>query len=576
MKNLSYALFVLTLAGCTVNGKSLFGLGSTAPGTSMTSPVAAGSPRGEALAPRAPNAVNVTSPVVQGPAPRGYAWCKDVPDDNQWDDVKDIFSGTENVDRVLPTIATVLCHPDSDPAHPSVKQRDQIEAARQAWLAKLGMTEAEWATDYMQWHAIPFAQRNASHVPWSKEKLAWSTMGAIDQFAYIQQDTGLAGPFTLNGYVSKAYVADAMQLTEAGRLGYIAVCLHETNPVVWATCQSDIEAFDRNKYVAEIRADKSRSGADKMWLRFELATLDEEFAQHAARVKDVVAKDPAYARLFEIGKATHAQWKTKSAFRAELLALVASLDDARETGSRKALAGCEAKTSAMLGKAIAAMPGTSFDGIQSDAASGVSFTENALGVLLGSPEMYLAANARVACGGEAESLVHVLAGALPTWTGFRGPRTATLTAIRLANLELDARGEELAVPDATLPLAIERLQGRDGRSAASVIANVETTGDSVTVEFPKTSRLDSHCTRWRVTNRITRIGSDGTVYYQQECLGWVPERTNTTIKPITVAKRHAAGLAPGRHVSIVGDVPEAVWAKAGAAHPIAVFGVLLK
>lgn len=567
MKKLSYVLFALATTACSVNGKPLFGFGSTTPTSSpSTAPTATAA---------SPSSVNVTNPVVKSPAPATYAWCKDVPDDNQWNDVEDIFSGTVDVDRVLPTIATVLCHPDSDASHPSRTKRDQIEAARQAWLAKLGMTEAEWATDYMEWHAIPFAHRNASHVPWPQPKLAWSTMGPIDQHSYILQDTGLAGPFTLNGLVAKAYVADAMPLTEAGRLAYIDVCLGETNPVVWATCQADIEAFDRAKYVTEIRSDKSRSGADRTWLRFQLAHLDEALAAHAKRVKEVSARDPAFAKLFEIGKATHAQWKERP--RGELLSLVAALDDARETGSKKAMSGCGPKALAQLEKALGVLPASTFDGVQSDPNNGKSFTANALGLFISSPEIYLAANALVACGVPNHYLVEQLGKALPSWPGFRGPRTATLTTILLANLELDARGESLEVPQATLPIAIERASSWSPvRSVSGTPSKIETRGDEVTLVFPKTSEVQQHCTGWRETNRINMIGSDGRIHYRMVCLGTKPVRVDTTIPPVTIAKRYAAGVAAGRFVSTIGNVVEAVWAKPNAKRPIAVYGVVLK
>jgi hypothetical protein len=53
-------------------------------------------------------------------------------------------------------------------------------------------------------------------------------------------------------------------------------------------------------------------------------------------------------------------------------------------------------------------------------------------------------------------------------------------------------------------------------------------------------------------------------------------RVDTTLKPVDVPKRYAAGLAPRRYVSVVAGVPEAVWAKPTSPTPLAVFGVLLK
>jgi hypothetical protein len=66
------------------------------------------------------------------------------------------------------------------------------------------------------------------------------------------------------------------------------------------------------------------------------------------------------------------------------------------------------------------------------------------------------------------------------------------------------------------------------------------------------------------------------VYYESVCTEYQSVRVDTTLAPVEVPKRYAAGLAPKRYVSIIGGVPEAVWAKASAPTPLAAFGVLLK
>ena len=80
----------------------------------------------------------------------------------------------------------------------------------------------------------------------------------------------------------------------------------------------------------------------------------------------------------------------------------------------------------------------------------------------------------------------------------------------------------------------------------------------------------------RATNRISRLDGSGNVSYESVCTQWQRVRVDTTLRPIDVPKRYAVGLAPKRHVSIVGGIPEAIWAKPSSPTPLAAFGVPLK
>jgi hypothetical protein len=133
------------------------------------------------------------------------------------------------------------------------------------------------------------------------------------------------------------------------------------------------------------------------------------------------------------------------------------------------------------------------------------------------------------------------------------------------------------VPQVMFPLAIDQAPpaGPSGVTSIGIIATVTDRGDTVHVTFPRTSEVQEQCTSRRTTNRISRIDSSGNLHYESVCTRWQDVRVDKTLRPVDVPKRYAAGLAPGRHVSIIDSVPEAVWTKASSPTPLAAFGVLL-
>lgn len=555
------AVLALGVAGCVVNGKKVFDLGGSSSGSGPTS---SGSP------PPAPPPGPGLPAVKSGPAPASYAWCKDVQSD---DDLERAMG--DNFDWALPAISGSLCKPEDDKTRAA---RDQLEARRQAWMAKLQLTEADWATDVIEWGNIDFSQRNTPYIS-PNHKAAWSTIGPVEQFALIAIDTGMSNSFALqNG--AKTYMADAFKPTEAGRLAYVIECIDsdDVRPVMWATCQADIDALDFKKIAAELRADSGRSMHDRMVVRRAYYKLQERLAAHPARVKELFAKDPAYGKMFEIAKAARKEWQDSVKSRAEALAVVSAMDDARVTNSKKALDGCHDKAWPHFTAAVAMLGAKRFENVKDDRKNGVTFTENALGAVLATPEGYLAANALISCqGSQYDYLNKNLGDGLQYRPGFRGPRTSALTAIRAANLELDERGAKINYPSFGLPLAIgDGPKTKGDGYVKGVIAKVTPEGDLVKITFPKSTGTQEYCASSRKTGRISRIDSSGNIYYESVCLKYETERIDTTPDPVTVDKRYAAGLKPGMYVATVGGIVEAVWAKSSSPMPTAAFGALLK
>ena len=138
----------------------------------------------------------------------------------------------------LYTLVAAFCAPDAD----ATAQARELAATRKRWSKRLHMTEADWA-DAAAWAVTHHSDRNPSIYP--PEKTAWSKYGPIDQWAGVLRLTMGDSSQTSD----PAYVADAFgaELTEAGRLGYIMVCIQGERPAEWAMCADDIARFDAAK-----------------------------------------------------------------------------------------------------------------------------------------------------------------------------------------------------------------------------------------------------------------------------------------------------------------------------------------
>jgi hypothetical protein len=572
-RKLEYVLFALAAAaGCTVNGKPLFKLGSQPP---------------QAFAAGGGGEDGAGAAVAQAaPAPSSHAWCKGLREDRSAGDALDLADALDpeaDAGRAVPAILQGLCYP-GDAAR---GKRDALEAARRVWMRRLVADERAWATDVVAWGNLRHADRMAMlrHTVDPRLDVAWSEAGPLEQWALIRTRTGPSAAFPLQPGASY-YLADALPPTESSRLAFLERCLFasgvddEPHPVEWAVCQPDLDALDLGKLAAELRGETARPLADRIALRVAASAVQRHLPRHAAKVKQLVAKDPAYAELFEIARAARKEWSAGAASRADLLAAVRAMDDARATGSRKAMEGCSARAWPRFAAAAGKLPARRFENLRGDPSRAQTFFDAAIGAILQDPDAYLAANALLACEGAADHLLSALAGGLSYWPGFRGPRTAALTAIRLAGLIPDKRGETIDVPSVRLPLAIERRSRSLGDlrrgSATGVIAAVTDRGATVRVTFPATSEMQEQCASRRTTHRISRIDSSGHVHHESVCTQWKRVRVDTTPRPVDVPKRYAAGLAPRRQVSIIAGVPEAVWAKPSSPTPIAAFGALLR
>jgi hypothetical protein len=497
--------------------------------------------------------------------PSQPTWCKGLRSSG---DVLSRALTDEDPDRGIPAIVEFLCFPDGD-AKPKLPQ---LEARRQYWMKRMAMTEADWATDVPQWAGTSYSIRNTAHVD-PQDGVAWSSAGPVEQFALLSMKNGDSKAFALQAG-AKPYMADAFQLTQAGRIALIADCIHtnsdnEVHPARWATCQPDIDALDVTKLAIELRADSARTPYDRMVVRTAWVNLQPTLVAHAAKIKALLAKDEIYGKLFEIARKTHAEWAAGGVASKDLLALVSTLDDARMTGSQKALAGCSERAWPAFAAQLAKLT------INDLAAEGDPMM-NIVAATTRTPDGYLAANALAACEGERDTLTRHLAGAIGGFPGYRGPHTATSTKLAIANLQPDRRGDKVEYGGGGIGVAVGSLKNPGGGSAFAAVAAVADEGDAVRVEFVKTHEMSTYCEFWKPTNKVIKIEADGTVRYHSECGSYVTADADTTPKPVKIAKRYAAGIAKGSKVVVSDGVAIATWKSAKDKLPSFVVGIALK
>jgi hypothetical protein len=509
-----------------------------------------------------------------GTARAAPAWCSgtggDKVDYNDGD-LEKIESITDPLD-VLPTIVGAECFPDGD-ARTYAKQ---IESARQAWSKRLQIEDADWA-DIAAWATAGQGERNSPTLSARDYKTPWSQWTPVDQYIGILNST----MGTSNSVSDPQYVTDALgdKLTEAGRVAYIDTCIghplrsNEVQVVSWAACASDIAALDRKKLNLELRTDKTADGYKRTVVRLAAYKVAQALPAHDAEVKALMAKDPGYAQIFKIADQVRKDW---SKVDPRLVALMASVDDARITNSRKAGQACLAPTWEAMKAQIAAIPAKTYAQVNDDIAN--PFLQQAMARVIGTPNGYLAGLAFYLCSAMNEQhdyAVRSLGQVLHRWPGFRGPRNAIHTAVLAAGITLDDRDARIQYPDLSRPWIDE--SGSSGGGGRGAVQSVKASGDTATVTFTKIHSKERQCSKGHYTNRVTQIRSDGGLVYEYVCTATkIVTFDEPPAPPQKVNARYVGTLKKGNFADIVEDVVVAVYAKDRSGAPIQLLGVKVK
>jgi hypothetical protein len=498
-------------------------------------------------------------------------WCKDAAFDDRYD-LKDLSS--QDVETVIETFAKATCKPSAE----AQASAAQIDAARQAWGKKLGMSDADWAD------AVAFANTNRpGGLELSTKDLA--AMTALDQYRAIREGMPSTGQGT--GFDDADYLADMFEpnLTEVGRLGFIERCIDYPAAsyipaVVFAQCQADIDGLDQAKFAAQLRADTAHPGENKMAIRFKLHGLPARLKAHADKVKKLWASDAAYKKLWEAATRGRAAFAATIGADPALLALATRLDSAQFFQSRKLFDGCERPTEAALFAVITAKVSASMfkdagrdmpkaKGSRDDASSVASRVGPAL---IDIPELAFVTGPYAECH-KKDATAAFLASLLYYVPGYRGPRRAALTAITREKIALDDLSATIDYPKVGQPF-IDQLHLTG--SAGGVVKSVKVEGDLLLVALDKLLVKREECVQSHRTNRVSRINSDGSLSYELICdkLGVVTY--DDTPADFRIDKKFQAVLKTGVQFSAVGTAIFALWPNRNAKLPTMVLGAPVK
>lgn len=502
-------------------------------------------------------------------------WCsRDIPQEPP-DNIK-----SADVEENLMFVAYALCtDPDVDIGMP----RSAVDEAYKKLSARLALSEDDWK-DVAAWAIAGGDRSGRPSLNGDARKKPWSQLDPIEQFA------GLGDNWISGGNVDKAYFVDALgpKLSESARAGYIADCLkpglHPTDQAVaWAMCQPDIDAFDPKKVFAEMHADTSHDGTDRIYLRLVADDLAHELPAHAAEVKKLLAKDPIFGQMFDIAKQQRTSWKPSS----DVLALQVAMEDAAVSGSRRASEGCGDKTwKAVLGS-VSKIPAKTFQLHRKEqdvtATYLWSMRDVVASALLSEPDPFLAVNAHAMCRdttktAQQDALMGMIYRIGPRWAGYRGPRTAAQTQIFMANLQPDDRDTSIVYPE----VSHSRSWFGDHNGAGSgvggygTVTKVGAKGGKVHLEFQKHKHTTWEAYGCKKTSRIQAIRDSGEIVYEENCAGARAVVTMEGQDPLDLDAETAKAVKVGMVLDIENGMVLVAWPNEKTDLPALVFGQPVK
>ena len=490
-----------------------------------------------------------------GPA----AWCKGASDDKpRMDEL-----GSKDARAVLKAFVAAECNPDAEvEAH-----RAEIEKARAAWSKRLGMSEGDWAD------AVAYTTERDYDIKGDMTTKKFVEMTPIDQWIAIGKAQG-----EIQGGMDAFYVADIFdaKLSEVGRLELINECIRIDDPILWATCQDDIDKLDYNRLYDQLRADANHGAALRQKIRMLAYDLPPQLKEHAEKVAKLKAEDPAWKKAFEIAASSRTEWASIAAKNAKYLALAAEMESAMVAKSRSMFEGCDDKTYAALGEAISTVPAKTFAkmrDIRDDPYGG--FAYKALPVAMKNPSVNLAAIAVVICN-QRPGLAADLGGALGSTPSLRGPHNFAISKMADASLQLDDMSKKIYWPKVRHPYEASSQLG----SAGAQIKSVKKEGANLKVESSPMMVTTEDCVSEHVGKHIERVHDDGRVDYERICDKTAMRKHDISWAPFSVDARYEKVLKPGEVFSTTygskGSDVLAIWSGPNAAAPRWMLGGTLK
>jgi hypothetical protein len=490
------------------------------------------------------------------------AWCKEAHAESPRLD----HLASKDVREVLRAFVGAACAPTAE----SDAHRAEIEQARAAWAARLGLQESDWRDVAAYVASAYYNDDTRVRTEPSTPDLAAAT--PIDQYVVIKRAIA-----DMSSVFDAVYLADVFdsRLSEPGRLAFLEDCLRDewNLGVLWAVCEEDFARFDAARLFAQVRSDTAQPGELRMKIRLGAYRLPERIKAHREAVAKLMASDEAWKKVFELAQKARAEWTAAVGGEAKLLATVTKLDSATLARSRKLFEGCDAETMPALADAASRIPAKTFTNmkdIRDDPFHG--FAKQALPLVVRDPRFHLAAIGVAECQAR-PNLGNVLASALKRGPGARGPRDYALGRIATSDIQLDKVGATIVIPQTRRPYAS---RGAAPASVGGAVERVTKSGDELVVKLQPLMVKRDDCVQEHRTNRVERIRDDGKVMYELQC-----DQTATVVhdeqwSPLKVSARYQALIKPGVVISVVGDQGAndlvAVWPSVKSPVPSWVFG----
>lgn len=286
-------------------------------------------------------------------------------------------------------------------------------------------------------------------------------------------------------------------------------------------------------------------------VRRRIAVGEQLYGELVKRDKDWKALRDAAARRF-------ADWKAEYKANAAAFAAAAAVDEALASDAKSARAACKPEPlTAAVAKLLKRARPASVDALK-DAVS--------------TPTINILAHRAAAClVARGEPLEALVLSAIATTSAIdHGGTDAQLKFAELAALEGLRQDREHALDGVSVD-ARGRDDGPDAYVASRLddhvakVARVTAKGDELEVVFAPELREEEQCTHTVETHRIDRIDADGRIRYREECTSWKKVKVNVAPAAIRIAKRWAAGVAPGAYTRMLrlgdaGAPTGAVWA----------------
>jgi hypothetical protein len=343
----------------------------------------------------------------------------------------------------------------------------------------------------------------------------------------------------------------------------------------YAACSADIALLDAAKFATEIKTAKFPPA---------IATAaSATFAAFAGKLKQLNGiYQKAYASneemkrlLFATAAKAFTDWNTL------YMANKAAYDTAIEweakswAGSKKVVQGCRDQVHPLMLTHI---------------ATAKPADEKALIAAMSDPIGFRLALTLLTCDAFEDQIAEgsAIKEALERQREYRGPRYFAYWAVIDVITEIAKDQENFKVdkdnvpdlPSRDVSVIYNRVRNSYTSTVQGQISGLKKTDTSVKVSFKaiKWSEPTYACKR---TNRISSIGSDGTLYYEENCRVNGSEQKSSVEEPVTIDEKMAVNLAAGQHATfkIGGDgrvaVPWLTYKDSGKKKLLTAFGAAL-